>query len=187
MQGFLTQQTGRVRKTVVTFVLAVATCSCLVPATASAQDPAQPSLLAEVAKSVVLDPTTYAPATLTYYATLQDWNTSQPFFQHGYLERNARFTVSGRPNDTAIGYDAGRRQILKDAFGILQVSLVNNATSHVIDHVLIARHPEHRTLFRTLGWIERVGFASYMSYRMSGTHFRQAQLNQQRAIELRLR
>jgi hypothetical protein len=186
MRPIATRLTVLARQTLTAFALAAAACG-LLPCTASAQDKPQPSFFTGVVKNVVLDPTTYAPTALTYYATLRDWQTSQPFFQRGYLEHNARFTISGRADDTALGYDAGRRRILKDAFGILQVSLVNNATSRVIDRLLIARHPEHRTAFRTLGWIERVGFAAFVSYRMSGSHFRQAQLNQQRAADLRLR
>lgn len=135
----------------------------------------------------MLDPTTYTPAILNYHATMRDWDSSQPFFQHGYIEHNARFTLSGRPDDIAIGYKAGRHQILRDAFGVLQVSVVNNATTRLIDHVLIARYPQHRKLFRTLGWIERVGFASYVSYQTSSMHYRQAQLNEQRAGDLHLR
>jgi hypothetical protein len=157
------------------------------PSTAFAQQPEQSSFFVDFTKGIVFDPTTYAPAMITYDATMRDWNSSQPFFRLGYKERNRRFTLSGRPDDTPIGYNEGRNLILKDALGILQVSLVNNATSRIIDRVLIARYPEHRTLFRTLGWIERVGFASFMSYRLSANHFRQAQLNEQRARELGMR
>ena len=56
----------------------------------SAQDNRnESSAVADVIKGVVFDPTTYAPAVISYDATMRDWNTSQPFFQNGYVERNA--------------------------------------------------------------------------------------------------
>jgi len=174
----------RLRRLVSRFVFVIAVWISLLPAAALAQQQEQSPFLVDFAKSLVLDPTTYAPAAIAFDATMRDWNSSQPLFQLGYKEHNARFTVSGWPDDTPIGYAAGRRQILKDSLAILQVSLVNNATSRLIDRVLIAKHPEHRTLFRTLGWIERVGFASFMSYHMSAAHYRQTQLNDLRARQL---
>lgn len=172
---------------VIRTLLCVAMCLVVAVGSATAQEQPDRSLFAEVARGVVLDPTTYAPAILGYTSTLRDWDSSQPFFERGYVEHNARFTISGRPDDVAISYGAGRRQILKDAVGILEVSLVNNATSRVIDQVLIRRYPEHRKAWRVLGWVQRVGFASYMSYRMSASHFRQAQLNEQRASQMGMR
>jgi len=154
---------------------------------AYAQEHEQSSLFADIAKHVALDPTTYSPATIAYVATMRDWNSSQAFFNEGYFEHNARFTVSGLPNDVAVGYDEGRRRILRDAFSNLGTSVINNMTDSIIEHTLIARYPEHRRLFRALGWVERVSFASYMSYRLSADHFRQADLNQQRAQQLGLR
>jgi hypothetical protein len=152
-----------------------------------AQDQEKPSLASDLAKQTLLDPTTYVPSLFTYTATMRDWNTSQPFFQNGYLEHNARFTLSGRPDDIAVGYNEGRHRILMDAIGVLQISLVNNVSSRVFDRVLTEKYPEHRTLFRTLGWIERIGFASYLSYRLSASHLRQAQLNEQRMPMLSVR
>ncbi len=76
----------------------------LTPWTAAAQDTGRSSFLVDVAKQVVLDPTTYAPSLIGYDATQRDWATSQPFFRNGYLERNPRFTVSGLPNDVAVSY-----------------------------------------------------------------------------------
>ena len=175
------------RRLVVPFVLMAALFCSAASSTALAQDQEKPSLASDLAKQTLLDPTTYGPALFTYTATMRDWNTSQPFFQQGYLEHNPRFTLSGRRDDIAIGYNEGRHRILMDAIGVLQISLVNNVTSRVIDRVLIENHPEHRTLFRTLGWIERIGFASYVSYRLSASHLRQAQLNEQRMSQLSTR
>jgi hypothetical protein len=171
---------------VIAFVLALVVALAF-PISLKAQDNEQPSLFGSIAKQVVLDPTTYAPAAIAYGATMRDWNTSQPLFNSGFVEGNARFTISGLPNDRPIGYAEGQRQILRDAFVNLQMSVVNNATNRLIENVLIARHPEHRTLFRTLGWIERIGFASFLSYKLSAEHLQQANLNEQRAAQMGVR
>ena len=76
----------------------------IAPSIASAQsETPQPPFVWSVAKSVLLDPTTYAPAALSYTALRMDWNSSQPLFRAGYVEQNHLFTVSGRSNDTPIG------------------------------------------------------------------------------------
>src|SRR5438067_2626827 len=98
-----------------TFAIAFAGITgIVVPSSASAQE--RPSPVTDTFKRVVLDPTTYAPAIIAYDATMRDWNTSQPFFRNGYMERNERFTLTGRPNDVPISYTAGRNRILSDAF-----------------------------------------------------------------------
>jgi hypothetical protein len=156
----------------------------LLPLRASAQNPDQPSFLGDTFKRVILDPTTYAPAVIAYEGTMRDWNTSQPFFRNGYVERNERFTLSGLPNDRPVSYDAGRQRILSDAFINLQMSLAHNAADQVFERMLIDRFPQHRKLVRTLGWIERSAFASYMSYRLSVMHYRQAAANQAYAQQM---
>src|SRR5258708_5000331 len=78
---------------------------------ASAQDEKPSSGFAGVVKGVFFDPTTYAPAVIGYDATMKDWNTSQPFFQNGFVEHNERFTLTGRPNDTPLSYTTGKKQI----------------------------------------------------------------------------
>ena len=142
------------------------------------------SFLLETAKAIAFDQTTYAPAFLYYGTTRLDWNSSQVFFQHGILEHNERFTISGRPDDVAISYGAGNKMILMDTLTILQMSAVNNVTNSLIERVLIARYPRHRKFFRTLGWIERTGFASYWSYRLSAGHYRQWRANERVARQL---
>jgi hypothetical protein len=159
----------------------------LLPLRASAQDPDQPSFLGDTFKRLILDPTTYAPAAIAYDSTMRDWNTSQPFFRNGYFEGNERFTVSGLPNDRPMSYDAGRQRILSDAFVNLQMSLANNAADQVFERVLLDRFPTHRKLVRTLGWIERSTFASYLSYRLSVMHYRQAAANQAYAQQMGFR
>jgi hypothetical protein len=62
---------------------------------ASAQDPVRPTPAVDIVKRVVLDPTTYAPAVISYEGHHLDWKSSQVFFQHGFLEHSAEFTLSG--------------------------------------------------------------------------------------------
>jgi hypothetical protein len=61
------------------------------------------------------------------------------------------------------------------------MSVVNNLAANFVERVLIQRHPNHEKLFRRLGWIERVGFASYWSYRLSAGHLREWQDNERLA------
>jgi hypothetical protein len=154
---------------------------------AFAQDEKPSSAFADVVKGVVLDPTTYAPALIGYHSTMKDWNTSQPFFQNGFVEHNSRFTVTGRPDDTAVNYTVGRNQIFKDAATALGVAAAQNATSRLVERALLARYPDHRKAVKTIGWIQRISVASLMSYHLSAAHYRQAQANAQRAAELGLR
>src|SRR5436305_15335970 len=78
---------------------------------AIAQEVDHSSFVPDIAKRVVLDPTTYAPAVLAWTATRLDWKSSQIFFQNGFGEGNSRFTVSGRSGDIALDYGAGTRMI----------------------------------------------------------------------------
>jgi hypothetical protein len=154
----------------------------LASSSASAQD--QPSFMADLVKKVIFDPTTYAPAGVAWEAARLDWRSSQVFFQHGFVERNPGFTVSGNGDDKAIGYTAGNRQILIDAVGNLQLSVVNNVFARVTERLLMPRYPNHRTLLRRIGWIERNAMASYLSYRLSAGHLRQWRQNERLAHTL---
>jgi hypothetical protein len=165
-------------------VIALAIAAVLMPAYASAQESNGGSAVGSIFKRVVFDPTTYAPAVIAYDGTMRDWNTSQPFFRNGYFERNERFTLSGLPNDRPLSYEAGRRRILNDAFVTLEMSLINNVGSQIFERVLIDRFPEQRKLVRTLGWIERSAFASFMAYHLSAQHYRQAAANQAYARQM---
>jgi hypothetical protein len=166
------------RVTVAALIMLVASSSV------SAQDQDHASFVPDVVKKVILDPTTYAPAIVAWEATRLDWRSSQIFFQNGSFEHNPRFTVSGRGDDTAIGYAAGNRQIFTDAIATLQLSLINNVSERAMERLLMPRYPNHRTLLRTIGWIERSAVASYWSYRLSAGHFRQWQENERRARQL---
>ena len=154
----------------------------LIASTAGAQDiktesSTLPSLASDVAKGVIFDPTTYAPAAILYTSMRLDWKTSQPFFAHGFVEANDRYTISGRSHDVPVSFAQGNRQILTDSLLALPMSFANNSASRVAERMLIDRFPSHPKLFRTLGWIERSAFAGYMSNRLAAKHFRQWQQN----------
>lgn len=157
-------------------VLAWAMALALVPICAHAQDE-RTRVVWDVTRGVLLDPTTYSPATLAYTAQRLDWKSSQVFFEHGWLEQNRLFTVSGRPNDVAISYRAVVRVIRANALSILQASVVNNLAAGVGERLLVARYPTRRKLWRTIGWAERIAFASYLSYTSSAEHWRQIKRN----------
>jgi hypothetical protein len=145
------------------------------------------SAIADVIKGVVFDPTTYAPALISYDATMRDWNTSQPFFQNGYVERNARFTLTGLSNDRPVSYQIGRNQIMRDTLTTFGVSVIQNTTSRIVEQALMAKYPNHRKMVKTIGWIQRIGIASVMTYKLSAPHYRQAGINAQQAGELGFR
>ncbi len=158
----------------------------------SAQELAAPypeggSLLGGTAKAVATDPTTYAPAALLYGSMMLDWKSSQPFFQHGFVENNPRYTVNGLAHDVPMSFEAGKRRILEDALTVVPAMFVNNAASHLIERALIRRHPEHRTAFRVLGVTQRIALSAVVSYRLSASHFQQWQMNQRLAGELEYR
>jgi hypothetical protein len=152
------------------------------PATGAAQD--WPSPAWAIFKQVVFDPTTYAPAVVSYAAERLDWQSSQVFFQHGFLEANAQFTVSGRPDDTPVSYAAGNRIIVDNALRDLAASAFNNTLDRIIERVLIRRYPNHEKLLRTVGWIERVTFATTLATVQSAQHWRQWRGNERLAREL---
>jgi hypothetical protein len=155
----------------------------LTPTVTSAQSESDSSVFWDVTKSVVLDPTTYAPATLAYTSLKMDWDSSQVLFRNGWVEQNYRFTITGRPNDKPISYADGNRKIRQMALLHLQESVINNVAANVFDRVLSAKYPQHRKLFKTLSWIERIAFSSYVSYLASSKHFKQARRNHELALQ----
>ena len=154
-----------------TCLLALVGLSTSTPALA--QDDARATRLVRAVKGTALDPTTYVPALLSYDSTMRDWDTSQPFFRNGFFEKNARFTVTGLSYGQAIGYEAGRTQILKDALSVLEVSAVQNLSERLVEQALLRRFPEHQKMVKAIGWVERMSVASLMSYRLAGPHYRQ--------------
>ena len=155
----------------------------LTPAIAAAQSETDSNLFWDVTKAVVFDPTTYAPATLAYTSMKLDWQSSQTLFRNGWMEQNHRFTVSGRPNDVPISFADGNKKIRTMALLHLQESIVNNAAANIFERVLAEKYPQHRKLFKVLSWVERVAFASYVSYAASANHFKQTERNRQLAIQ----
>jgi hypothetical protein len=137
-------------------------------------------------RQIALDPTTYAPALISYEGTKLDWDTSQVFFRNGYVEGNPRFTIDGTPNSTPMAYGRGDRKIMMDTLQILGGSMAHNFIERSMEQVLLEKYPDHPRLVKTLGWIERSAFASYWSYRLSAAHFRQWKWNQQQAAALGL-
>jgi hypothetical protein len=150
---------------------------------AQTDEPEATPFVLDVIRSVALDPTTYAPGVITYGAMRLDWNSSQVFFQNGYVEQNAGYTVSGTTNSASISRQAGNRRITARSLKVLQLSLAHNVSAHMVERGLARRYPSHRKLLRVAGHIERFVVASYLSYVMSAVHFRQWQKNQQLARE----
>ncbi len=155
----------------------------LAPGVASAQSETDSNIFWDVTKAVVFDPTTYAPATLSYTSMKMDWSSSQTLFRHGWVEQNHRFTVSGRANDVPLSYGDGNKKIRQMALLHLQESIINNAAANVFERVLANKYPQHRKLFKVLSWVERVAFASYVSYAASANHFKQTEKNRQLAAQ----
>lgn len=168
-------------------VLALLCSLWIAASTAFAQTSDQPressSFLVDLAKDVILDPTTWAPASVSFTATRLDWNSSQVFFRQGILERNPRFTVNGLSPGVPISYGDGNRKILADTLAILQMSAINNVSENLLERVLLKRYPQHRKWLRALGWAERIAFASYWSHRLSAAHFDQWRTNERLARE----
>jgi hypothetical protein len=158
-------------------ILAYGLAMVLMPLLATAQEASRPPLAWDIARDVLVDPTTYAPAAVSYVAQRWDWETSQVFLERGWMEKNAHFTISGRPNDLPLSYEAGMGQIRGEALVRLGWSVTNNLAAGVCERVLISRYPEHKKLIRTMSWIERVSVASYMLYVGSIEHFRQVSRN----------
>lgn len=163
--------------------LALITMMMLTPAIAAAQSETDSNVFWDVTKAVVFDPTTYAPATLSYTSMKLDWQSSQTLFRNGWMEQNHRFTVSGRPNDVPISFADGNKKIRTMALLHLQESIVNNAAANIFERVLAEKYPQHRKLFKVLSWVERIAFASYVSYAASANHFKQTERNRQLAIQ----
>ena len=60
----------------------------------------------------------------------------------------------------------------------LQESVVNNLSSQIFERLLAQKYPEHRKLLKTLSWVERISYSSYVGYLASADHFKQVQKNQ---------
>ncbi len=137
-----------------------------------------------VAKDVVLDPTTYGPFGASWLGKQLDWNSSQIFFEHGFVESNSDFTINGLPYDKPISYGAGSRKVILISLPVLQLSLINNAGVSVAGRLLMRRYPKHRKLIKTIGWVEKIAVNGYIGYKYSHRNFRQWQTNKNVARQL---
>jgi hypothetical protein len=161
----------------------VAAVLTLAPAGAWAQAGDGRPFVWDVTRAVLIDPTTYAPAIISHEAIRLDWTSSQVLFAHGWVEQNRRFTVSGRANDVPVSYGEGTRRIRRTALTVLQYSALHNLGAGVVERLLIARYPSRRKLLRTLSWVERIAYASFLTYHNSADHIRQAGTNRRLARE----
>ena len=64
----------------------------LTPVIASAQTETGSNVVWDVTKAVLIDPTTYVPATLSY-KSMKMVGRSQTLFRNGWVEQNERFTI----------------------------------------------------------------------------------------------
>jgi hypothetical protein len=154
----------------------------MAPHPARAQE--EQSGFSDALKRALLDPTTYAPAIVSYESQRLDWDSSQAFFRHGITEHNPQFTISGFPDGQPISYGAGNAKILRTSLAVLGASAANNVTDRLFESTLVRRYPNHRKLVHAIGWVERIGVASYLSYQSSVLHFQQWQTNRQVAAQL---
>jgi hypothetical protein len=161
--------------------LVVVTVLVLSPISVAAQAEERRPFAWAVARGVLLDPTTYAPALLSYESMRHDWKTSQVLFANGWVEQNARFTISGKTNDVPVSYREGMRRIRADGLTVLQSSVINNVGAQVAERLLVNRYPHRKRLIRTLSWAERIAFASILAYRNSADHLKQAATNRRTA------
>ena len=166
-----------------TWLLYLVALTALVPRNAAAQDSIG-AFLKDTAKDIVLDPTTYAPAGVSYLAHKLDWESSQVFFSHGFLEDNPDFTINGLPHDIPIGHAAGNRKIVRMALPILELSLINNVAVGVSERALTHFYPNHPKLIRVVGWVEKIAMAGYLSYQYSCNNFHQWRMNERDANQL---
>lgn len=131
----------------------------------------------------VLDPTTYAPAISFYYSTRYDWRSSQIFFEHGWLEQNPEFTISGQRDDLPISYSKGMGKIRGYTLIILGNSVVHNVGSTLLEKHLTRRNPEKKGVLRAIFITERIAFASLLIWQTSRPHIQQGQRNDRLARE----
>jgi hypothetical protein len=152
---------------------------------AQSSDFEQRPLLNDTISRVLKDPTTWALPPIVYATHRLDWDSSQKLFAYGYLERNDKFTLTGRVDDLPISHAAGKRRILRASAATIGRSMLNNGICAIVEHKLIERAPHRRKLIRTLGWIERSLVTSYWTYRLTHNQVTQWQNNERVLAHLR--
>jgi len=165
-------------------VLILASVALLWAPPASAQGQGPWTFTSSILKSVARDPATYAPGPLKYQAMRLDWDSSQIFFQHGFVERNPRYTASGLPNDVALSHAAGSRRLALDSAVVLGQAATVSLAERAAEGLLIRRFPQHRKVMLVAGRAVRILGASYLSYSTSMAHFQQWRRNERLARRL---
>jgi len=167
-----------------TLALVLACVALLWSAGASAQTKEPSPSVSAIIKSVARDPATFAPVALKYVAMRLDWESSQIFFQHGFVEHNSRYTISGLEDDLAVSHGTGRRRLAMDSLKLLTRTVPQNFAERATEALLIRRFPQHRTLFLVAGRAARIASASYLAYSWSRPNIGQWRRNERLAAQM---
>lgn len=136
-------------------------------------------------KKTFLDPTTYAPAGLYFTAAKLDWDSSRPFFIHGWKESNPNYTISGKPNDWPISHAAGnRKMIFRETLPLLGISALTNFGLNALEDIATHRDPKRKKFNKFIFTVTKIGLAGFSSYIWSKPNFHQWQKNRRIAREL---
>ena len=165
-------------------ILAIALCS--ISSSASAQDSFK-EIIKEATKKAAIDPTTYIPGTVSFVSQKLDWDSSQLFFERGFVEKNPVFTLSGKPYDIPVGYGQGMKRITIMSLKQVGLSYLNNAGAEIMGKFILKQNPEKKKLVRALIKAEKIAMAVAVSYYISEGHFKQWQLNNSMARQMTLR
>ena len=130
-----------------------------------------------IARDVLTDPTTYAPAVASEIGKTLDWSSSQRFFAAGYLEANPYYTITGLPHDRPVSASTGHWTNFEASLEVFAVSAGNNVAVGVASRALEARWPQHKRWIRAAAVVERFAFAVGTGYLNSAKNFRQWRRN----------
>jgi len=165
-------------------VLALACVTLLWSTAASAQTSEPSSSISRILKAVGRDPVTYTPVVMKFTAMSLDWESSQIFFRHGFVEHNERYTVSGRPDDVPISHAAGRRKLAMDSLTLLARTVPQSLAERATERLLVRVFPQHKKAMVVAGRAIRILGASYMSYTTSRANIRRWQRNERLAHQM---
>lgn len=157
------------------FLVALVLCFFWATAPVSAQDKLS---FGQLTRQVLTDPTTWAPVALFWTAAEGDWNSSYNLFRSGkYIEKNPRFTLSGKSPDTPIGFWVGARKNAAFTAQELGWSVVSNAGIRVSERFLNKLYPRHQRFVTILGWTARITCAVILVKVDAGPHIVQWRRN----------
>lgn len=128
-------------------------------------------------KEEISSATVYVPAGVFGASAVGDWASSQTFFEHGHGELNPRYSRKGFPAQRPMSFGDGNKVIVGDIVTSIGVSLVQNVAVDLTRDFLLRRYPRRGKLIRTLVWIEKTSFATWLTYWQSSQHFAQWQKN----------